>query len=139
MNSEIETRFIQAFVRRERRERARFELGSPAKRGAFLSRLCHTYHDVLDMRYLAPLADPVAAHSAILRALVERRAPRTCYVISSAAAVDGQELPLADALERVVGFGLPSIVICIPGTLGYFEAEQEYGPPPRYWLERPQI
>ncbi|KAB8141177.1 hypothetical protein F8S13_20465 [Chloroflexia bacterium SDU3-3] len=60
-------------------------------------------------------------------------------MLSSIAELDGRELPLAHALERVVGYGLPSVVICIAGRLGYFEAEQEHGPPPRYWLERPQI
>jgi hypothetical protein len=57
-------------------------------------------------------------------------------VISTIAELDGQQVRLAEALEKVVGFGLPSIVICLPGILGYFEAEQENGQPPRYMLER---
>jgi hypothetical protein len=136
MDRDQEAGFIQAFVRRERRERAQFELFSPKKRGAFLNRLCHTYQDILDTRYLKPIPEPNSDYRAILRHLTHRHAPETCYVIATIAELDGQHVRLSDALEKVVGVGLPSIVICLPGTLGYFEAEQENGPPPRYVLER---
>ncbi len=136
MDRDQEVGFIQAFVRRERRERAQFELLSPKKRGAFLNRLCHTYQDILDTRYLKPAPEPNSDYRALLRHLTQRHAPETCYVISTIAELDGQQVRLAEALEKVVGFGLPSIVICLPGILGYFEAEQENGQPPRYMLER---
>jgi hypothetical protein len=136
MDCDQEAGFIQAFVRRERRERAHFELLSPKKRAAFLNRLCHTYQDILDTRYLKSIPAPNSDYRAILRHLTHKHAPATCYVISTLAELDGQRVRLADALEKVVGFGLPSIVICLPGTLGYFEAEQEVGPPPQYVLER---
>lgn len=136
MDRDRETDFIQAFVRRERRERAQFELFSPKKRGAFLNRLCHTFQDILDTRYLKPIPEPNSDYRALLRHLTQRHAPETCYVISTIAELDGQHVRLAEALEKVVGFGLPSIVICLPGILGYFEAEQENGSPPRYMLER---
>ncbi len=58
MDADQEVRFIQAFVRRERRERAQFELLSQKKRGAFLNRLCHTYADIFDARYLTPVPLP---------------------------------------------------------------------------------
>src|SRR5262249_41786921 len=127
---------IQAFVQRERRERAQFELLSPKRRAAFLNRLCHTYPDILDTRYLKPMPASNSDYRAIVRHLTDKHAPATCYVISTRAELDGQGVGLAEALEKVVGFGLPSIVICVPGKLGYFEAEQEVGPPPRYVLER---
>ena len=40
------------------------------------------------------------------------------------------------ALEKAVRYGMSSIVSCIPGELAYFEAAQEYGPPPRFILKR---
>jgi hypothetical protein len=128
--------FIQSFVARERRERAQFELLSRKKRGAFLSRLCHTYDSILDMRYLKPIPMPNSDHENILNYLKHKHAPETCYVISTIKDIDGQYIPLTDALKRAVGFGLPSILICIPGKLGYFEAEQGISSPPRYYLER---
>lgn len=136
MDRDQEADFIQAFVRRERRERAQFELLSPKKRVAFLNRLCHTYQDTLDTRYLKSIPTPNSDYRAILRHLTDKHAPETCYVISTLANLDGQRVRLTDALEKVVGFGLPSIIICLPGRLGYFEAEQEVGAPPRYMLER---
>jgi hypothetical protein len=136
MDTQQELHFIQAFVRRERRERAQFELLSHKKRGAFLNRLCHAYADVLDTRYLKPLSAPNSDYRAIVQTLRARQAPELCYVISSIRELDGQSVQLTTALERIVGFGLPSIVVCIPERLAYFEAEQEGGAPPRYLLER---
>lgn len=138
MNIEQETQFIQRFVRCDRRERARLELLSAKKRGAFLGRLCHTYAEIFDMRYLKPVSFPNSDYRAILQTLINKNAPKQCYVISGSTELDGQYADLPGALERVVGLGLPSVVICMPGSLGYFEAEQEAGPPPRYLLERTQ-
>jgi hypothetical protein len=64
-------------------------------------------------------------------------AGESCYSISDSEEIDGKELPLLTALEKAVGYGMPSIVSCIPGKLSFFEAEQDYGPPPRFILKRP--
>jgi hypothetical protein len=58
----------------------------------------------------------------------------TCHVISCNDALDGKRVPLRDAVRATLGYGLPSILICVPDSLAYFEAEQEQGPPPRYLL-----
>jgi hypothetical protein len=68
--------------------------------------------------------------------LISYGAEKTCYVISWDQEIDGKYLPLETVLKRVVGLGMPSIVSCIPGKLAYFEAEQSFGPPPRYILKR---
>lgn len=128
--------FIEAFVQAQRRERARFELGSAKRRGAFLSRLCHQYADLLDPRYLIPIAPSGASPEAIVALLRGRGAGRSCYAISTIDALDGQVVDLAEGLRRAVGHGLPSILLADPGRLGYFEAEQEQGPPPRFLLVR---
>jgi hypothetical protein len=49
---------------------------------------------------------------------------------------DQKTLPLREALEICVGRGLPSIVICKPNRLAYFESEQDSGPPQRLLLIR---
>jgi hypothetical protein len=135
MDASIEERFIRAFVLRERRERARFELGPAARRGTFLGRLCHSYVKVIDMRYARPVPaghDP-AMVAAELRCL---GAPRRAYVLSSDKRFDGIETDLVTALDGVFFYGLPSVVLCQPDCLAYFQAEQEYGPPPRFLLMR---
>ena len=100
MDRDRETDFIQAFVRRERRERAQFELFSPKKRGAFLNRLCHTFQDILDTRYLKPIPEPNSDYRALLRHLTQRHAPETCYVISTIAELDGQHVRVRCRLPK---------------------------------------
>ena len=136
MNREQEITFIQSFVRRERRDRARFELLSEKKRGRFLSRLCHQYGDILDTRYLERIPQPNSDCTTILELMRQEGASTICYAISSNSELDGETLQRSEALEKAVEFGLPTILICTPGKLAYFEAEQEAGPPPRYLLKR---
>jgi hypothetical protein len=136
VNREHEVIFIQAFIRRERRERSRIELFSVSKRGAFINRLSHTYRNLLDERYLESIPPHGIDADRISMLLKQHQAPKSCYVLSSIDEIDGMEMPLSEAVQRVVGYGLPSILLCIPGKLGYFEAEQGYGPPHRYLLKR---
>jgi hypothetical protein len=63
-------------------------------------------------------------------------ARKECHVISFKDSVDGKQMTLEDAIHATVGFGLPSILICIPDSLCYFEAEQERGAGPRYLLRK---
>ena len=136
MDHQQELSFIQTFVRRERRERALLELLSPRRRAAFLNRLAHRYADALDMRFCTPVPPPNSDSQAIQALLARKGAPATCYAISSVDAIDGRWLPLEEALQAALGAGRPTILICREGRLGYFEAEQEQGPPPRFLIER---
>jgi len=129
----IEEAFVNNFVQKSRRERASFELGSASRRGRFLNRLCHDFASVLDARYLQPLSGAEDTVS-LRKRLEELGAKKTCHVISCNDAVDGREAPLGDAIRAVMGYGLPSVLICAADSLAYFEAEQEKGPPPRFLL-----
>ncbi|WP_245602239.1 hypothetical protein [Peribacillus kribbensis] len=60
----------------------------------------------------------------IAELLKKHGAGEFCYSISDCKAIDGKELPLLSALEKAVGYGMPSIISCIPGKLAYFGAEQ---------------
>jgi hypothetical protein len=130
----IEEVFVNAFVWKNRRERALFELGSESKRGKFLDRLCHDYKGIFDTRYLQPFPELGHDPAGLLKRLKGLGAGETCHVISSNDEVDGKQLALKDAIEATLGFGFPSIIICAPDSLAYFEAEQVQGPPPRYLL-----
>jgi hypothetical protein len=134
----VEKAFVNTFVQKNRRERAIFELGSDSNRGKFLNRLCHDYLGVLDNRYLHSL--PVACFdtASLLLQLRKLGAGNTCHAISCNEAVDGKQIPLEYALEATVGYGLPSILICAADSLAYFEAEQEQGPPARFFLIKPR-
>jgi hypothetical protein len=137
MDTTVETLFIRSFVQKERRERTQFELLSPKKRGAFLNKLCHTYNNVLDMRYAQAVSNEIEYPKMVVHHLKHHLAPKTVYVISTIDDIDGTLLPLEEAVERIFFHGLPSILLCIPDKLSYFQAEQVVGPPPRFVLKRP--
>jgi hypothetical protein len=129
---EIEGALVTAFVVANLRNRFLEGLASPKKRRKILSRLDHNIDD-FDERYR--LTIPKSRHSAdhIAALLASKGAPNLCYVVSSWDQFDRRELPLRDALIGVVGYGMGTLVSCVPGRLAYYEAE---GPGERYILER---
>jgi hypothetical protein len=129
-----EETFVQAFVDKDRRDRLLFELRK--HRGRFVSRFNHDALKYLDSRFVTALEPPNSDPAAILQLLQIRGAVKMCYAISSNDQIDGQILPLADALVAAVGFGMPSILSCRPGLLAYIETEQVAGPPDRYIVSR---
>lgn len=136
MNSDIEKTFVENFVIKIKRERSLFELGVNNKRGNFFNKLCHKYNEIIDSRNVLKIPEPNSNLSAISQLLLKHGAEKNCYVMSSFGEIDGLFFPLIEALEKCVGRGLPSIIICNPSRLAYFEAEQEVGPPPRFLLKK---
>lgn len=136
MLSDAEQRFIQTFVQRERRERAQFELGAAQRRAAFLNKLCHRYADILDPRYLAPLSDMLEDPHRLIAHLRQQGASRNVSVISMQDEYDGRLMPLSEAVDELFFYPFPSILICVPEALCFFQAEQESGSPPRFLLQR---
>jgi len=62
----------------------------------------------------------------LLRALRGRGAPDTCWVLSEVPGLDGVQLPLSVALDRVCDGGWEaSVVSCLPGQLAYYHDEDE--------------
>ncbi|WP_409296783.1 hypothetical protein V1498_02715 [Peribacillus sp. SCS-26] len=137
MDKEREKVIVKAFFTKRLQDRVMFELSSAKKRTDALSRLCHSYRETLREEYLFSIPKPNSEAKAIEKLLKQHGAGDTCYVISWNDEIDGRELPLTIALERAVGMGMPSLVSCIPGSLAYFQAEQEVLPSPRYLLKRP--
>lgn len=127
--------FVNAFIEKGYRDRLRFELerrNVPTRRikqhGQFLGRFNHGALKYLDHRFVITLKPPNSDPSEIKRLLDIKGAASTCYAISSADSIDGCILPLANALEVAVGFGMPTILSCVPGRLAYLETEQVVGP-----------
>ena len=122
---------LAAFIAPERRDRYLTLLASTKGRVKLRARLAHLRD--LDDRY-ARLVPPSDQHPGAIAALLRAAgAPATCYLLSEAAALDGREMQLEDALEEVVGGGLGTFVSCLPGRLAYFEGED---PGARYVLSR---
>ncbi len=55
--------------------------------------------------------------------LRKRAAPSTCYLIAADGDLDGREMPLAEALQSIMGMDSGAFLSCIPGRLGFYEYE----------------
>ncbi|ULO05358.1 hypothetical protein H1230_19925 [Paenibacillus sp. 19GGS1-52] len=136
MNSELEIIVVKTFFEKRIQERVLFELSSPKKRKDAIGRLNHQYKQTLNENYMIEIPKPNSNYLHIANLLKNYGAGDYCYVISWSDSIDTQELPLTTALEKAVGLGMPTLISCIPNKLIYFEAEQEFGSPPRYILSK---
>ena len=125
---------IRAFVLRDKQERFLGFLAKPKNRKKFTQLLPHFRW--FDRKFATPIpwkVDPklklwerhVQGIKNIQRLLQTRGAGQTCWVISEDSTIDGQELDLSAALERVSGSQVGAILSCVPGRLAYFEGEDE--------------
>lgn len=129
-----EIALVNAFILPTNRPRFTKFLSDPKRRPKILKRLYHLRD--LDPRFLVEIQPSDQNSKAIAALLIERGAREQCHLISSDNELDGRDLPLIDALDRIIGFGEGTLVSCIPGLLGYFEGE---GPSHRFILDRAAI
>ncbi len=118
-----EQAFVESFVQRPRRERALLSLANPKKRRKFVDEFAHRGTYVLApecLRGIQPNEQHPDSIYAILRSL---GASDSCYIISESSSLDGKEMELLPALKKVVGYGMGTVISCLPGRLGYFEGE----------------
>lgn len=128
---EHETAVVDAFIVPSKQDRIRELLSKPKRRRGVLESL---YHQApLDPRCMSRVPPADQSSSRIEALLRAKGAPDLCYVISTDRSLDGSTVALRKALDRIVGRGEGTIISCLPGRLGYFEAE-EAGE--RYLLER---
>jgi hypothetical protein len=128
--NEHEEKFIRVFIVPDKRDRYLSLFETRKGRPKLNNRLNHN-HD-LDTRFLHKVPTGKQSSGSILALLKQRGAPPNCYVISCSQ-LDGRHVDLKDALEETVGYGVGTVISCIPGELGYFEAEE---PGERYLLYR---
>jgi len=129
-----EEALINSFVVKRKRDRLAGLLANPKRRTEATSTLAH-FGD-LDVRWVIRLTAAQQDAASVEQALRSRGAGDTCYAVSEAAALDGKRLPLRQALEQVIGYGMGTLLSCIPGALGFYEGE---GPSDRCILERRAI
>ena len=114
---------IVAFVKRGKRDRYREILSSPRHRRKFLDLLPH-FAD-FDPKYRVPIPSDKLFVENIARELRKRQCPSLVYAISEDPALDQKDLPLLEALSRIVGRGMGTVLSCIPGRLAFVETEDE--------------
>lgn len=118
-----EQSFIAAFVKRSKRDRYREMLSNAHLRRKFVDQLAH-FAD-FDPKYRIPIPSDKLFADNIARELQKRHSPSIVYAVSEDPALDQKELPLAEALRRIVGYGTGTILSCIPGRLAFVETEDE--------------
>jgi hypothetical protein len=114
---------LSAFVVKRKQARLIELLGSRKRRRDATRTLDH-FRD-LDPRFIVQLPSDEQTPESIARALAVRGASDTCYVISAASDLDGKRMPLAAALDLVVGRRRGTFLSCVPGMLAYFEDEDD--------------
>ena len=125
-----EEALVKAFVEPSRQERFLTFLTHPKKRRKFTDEFAHRRDRFLQPKFfrsIPPSQQNPSAWFSILRSL---GAPDNCWVISEGD-LDGREVGLLAALKEVVGYGMGTLISCIPGRLAYFESEDE-----RYILQK---
>jgi len=134
MSIDHATALFSTFILPNRQDRYTNLLKSAKGRAKLRSSLAH-FQD-LDPRHARRIVPSNLANEAIAEQLRKRGAPKECYIVSETAELDGQTLPLEDALDAVVGRGMGTFISCVPGKLAYFEGEE---PGERYILERAAV
>jgi len=120
---------IATFVTRSKRDRYREILSDPRLRHKFTNRLPH-FRD-FDPKYRVPIPSNKLFVGNIITELQKRHSPNIVVAISEDPTLDQQELPLVEALNKIVGAGMGTVLSCIPGHLAFVETEDE-----RFILER---
>ena len=95
MAYEEERRFIQLFIRSERRERLLYELTSPKKRIRGLNRFCHQAEEFIDKTKIFLQGNDIESKKEF--ELFVSRHNELCRVISADLWIDGY-FPLSDAV-----------------------------------------
>ncbi len=114
------------------RRQARFTQLLATASGRLKLRLRLAHFADLDPAACIPIPSVNSTPSGIQALLVNAGAPPICFVLAESETLDGQAMPLLDALTAVVGQGSGALFSCLPGQLGYYEGEE----PQARWLLR---
>ncbi len=119
---------LAAFVVTQKRARYRLLLDSRKGRDKIRQSLAHS-HD-WDSRFLQPvIGKPQEIHNTLRK----MGAPANCYVLSENDRDDAKRMDLLEALAQTVGYGMGTVICCVPGRLAFYEGES---PNQRYILAR---
>lgn len=124
MNSEQEEAFVRAFIVPDKKERYSLLLANPKRRRKLLGALYHSL-DAIPAR-MTPIANRDHSPAAIETLLKHKGAGPTCYLISPEKDLDQQEMPLREAIDRLILPDSVAIACCLPGRLAYYKYPLEF-------------
>lgn len=124
---------LALFICPEWRVRFRASLVNPRLRKKLRQDLPHFRH--LDPRFASRVRGADQRADWLAEELLKRGADRQCHIVSEDDELDGKDMPLLDALVRVVDEGslAATFISCVPGRLAYFHDEERDN---RYILSR---
>lgn len=127
-DNEIESKFIQQFIVKNKRDRLLFEL-SGKKRQAGIGRFCHNADDLL-LKEKIILSGKELSHDEMIRTAEKYAVSKQWYIIAYDPTLDRKTCKLSEALELVLGNGMAAIIVS--DNMAVIETEQFLGTPMRY-------
>ena len=114
-----EEQFIRTFLLPSKQQKICDLIADPLRRHSHLGKALHSYDFVPE--YCVEIPDTEQTTAGILQMLYDNGAGPTCYIISESEKYDRQECDLAATLEKIIGKGIATLIICEPTALGYYE------------------
>ena len=118
-----EQRFVQMFVRKSRRKRLLHELTTPEKRYDGVSRFCHQAEELLQPSKIVTKGDDIVRSLEFKRFVREH--DELCFIMSPYSFIDGQFLPLKEAVSEAVA--CPDAVLIVGSTFAVVFGEPMKG------------
>lgn len=119
-----ETLLVESFIIKEQKERFKTLLKNKNGRKKLREALAHSVK--FDKRFAHEIPNDKQTARDIVKTLIDNNASKECYLISEHTLFDGKEMELEEAVNKIVGSGIATIISCIPGKLAYYEGEDFY-------------
>jgi hypothetical protein len=100
MDYSNERHFVQAFIRKNRRDRLLYELTTPEKRYEGVSRFCHRAKDLLEPSKIIMEGEDINRRPEFEQFV--RQHDEICFVLSPDFYMDEQFLPFRDAVDQAI-------------------------------------
>ena len=131
MNKEIEEKFVNNFLVKDKRERIIHELGSAKKRESALQRI----YSLLDRKYAVLESNNVSDEELISVLKKYFNTNHECYIISETDD-DCKVIPFQQALENMNRYEVNYLIICNDNTALMSEEYTTYGSPYKIILHK---
>ena len=100
MDYSNERHFVQAFIRKNRRDRLLYELTTPEKRYEGVSRFCHQAKDLLEPSKIIMEGEDINRRPEFEQFVWQH--DEICFVLSPDFYMDEQFLPFRDAVDQAI-------------------------------------
>jgi hypothetical protein len=125
MNLDIETRIVERFINKAKKDRYLTFIKSSKSRVKFTKELAH-FHDFRDDLFEEVKGD---VYQTIISRVNNLKRITDCYLISESSSLDQKRLDINTALRETIGNGMGTLIVFGDAEIVYYEGE---GPSDRY-------